>query len=315
MSGVRRFVSSLQGLLQAGAVLTTVFSVATVFDGLHQYLELFSHFKLQYLAAAALLAVFFLIARDRRYLALMAVVSLLNAWYVVPWYLPQPDTTRTSPSFTVLLANVQHRNGEHSKLTALLSKQRPDLVFLLEVSDGWAQHVDQLKDYPHRHVVPDDGAFGIALLSRVPLTAVETVDSPPFSFPTIVASAAIDGQVVTFTATHPAPPIGGRYYAGRNAQLAHIAELVDEQSGPRLLIGDLNTTMWGANYRKLIGRTGLRDARQGFGVLPTWPTHIPIAYIPIDHCLVSNELEVVTIRTGPRIGSDHLPLIVTLSLD
>ncbi len=309
---MRRALISLQGLVKAGAVLTALFSVATAFDNLHQYLELFSHFKPQYLAVAVLLTIYFVVIRDRRYVALMAAVTLLNAWYVAPWYLPQPDAIEGDEPFKILLANVLRHNGEHEKLTALLSAEQPDIVFLQEVSDEWARHVGQFPEYPHRHVIPDNGHFGIAVLSRIPLIDTEIVDGPPFGFPTIVASASIGGEIVTFTTTHPSPPIGRAGYEGRNVQLADIAERVSRQSGARVLIGDLNTSMWGANYRSLIARTGLHNARKGFGILPTWPTHIPIAYIPIDHCLVSEEFEVIDIRTGPDIGSDHLPLIVTL---
>lgn len=312
---MRQALTALKGLAEAGAVLTAVFSLATVFDSLHQYLELFSHFRLQYLVVAVLLAVFFALVRSRRYLVLMAAVAILNAWYVVPWYLPQSDTARSGESFTIVLANVLRSNGEHNKLSTLLSEEEPDVVFLQEVTDGWAQHVGLLQAYPYRHVVTDNGSFGIAVLSQHPFRNVQTVDSPPFGFATIVVVTEIDGRDVTFTTTHPMPPLGRSGYDGRNEQLAHIAELVKAQSGPRLLIGDLNTSMWGANYRKLVAGVGLRNAREGFGVIPTWPTHIPIAYIPIDHCLVSEELDVIDIRSGPYIGSDHLPLIVTLALN
>jgi endonuclease/exonuclease/phosphatase family metal-dependent hydrolase len=34
--------------------------------------------------------------------------------------------------------------------------------------------------------------------------------------------------------------------------------------------------------------------------------------IPIDHCLVSSDIRVITLRTGRNIGSDHLPIIVDM---
>jgi len=310
---MRQAIASLKGLLEAGAVLTAIFSVATAFDGLHQYLELFSHFRLQYLVVAAWLAVFFAVIRSRRHLLLMLAVAALNTWFVAPWYQSDEIAAGHEAGFKVLLANVLTTNGEHEKLSALLAEERPDFVFLQEVSDGWAARIDQIEEYPYRHVVPRSGSFGIAMLSRFPIDRAETILSPPRDFPTIVAIVSVQGETITFTSTHPMPPLGNANYDARNKQLADVAQIVNGQDTARVLIGDLNTTMWGNNYRGLIENTGLRNARQGFGLLPTWPTHIPIAKIPIDHCLISDELAVIDIHTGPTIGSDHLPLIVTLS--
>ncbi len=37
-----------------------------------------------------------------------------------------------------------------------------------------------------------------------------------------------------------------------------------------------------------------------------------LAYIPIDHFVLSKEIGVLKIHTGRNVGSDHLPLITDL---
>ena len=122
------------------------------------------------------------------------------------------------------------------------------------------------------------------------------------------------GRRLQLVGTHPMIPLGQRNYAARNTQLATVGDLLRRGDGARLHVGDLNASLWDLNYRTLEARTGLRNVRRGFGILPTWPTFLPFAMIPIDHVLVSGEVGVVDVRTGARIGSDHLPLVVTLTL-
>ena len=102
--------------------------------------------------------------------------------------------------------------------------------------------------------------------------------------------------------------------AARNQQLQSIATLMASLSSPKVLVGDLNITMWANHYKELVAATGLRNTRRGVGVIPTWPRHLPFAAIPIDHCLISDELAVLDMRAGDSIGSDHLPMLVQLGL-
>lgn len=306
----------LTGLLQAAAVVTAVYSVATLTDHLHRYLELFSHFRLQYLAVAAILAVLLLIVRSRAWAILMLAITAINAVPVAGWYLAGPASSEpTGATIKLLLSNVYSGNDDTQQLLDLVAAEDADILFLQEVTDRRNRDLSALREiYRYSLNIPREDNFGIAVLSRHPFVNARVIQSPPFEFPSLVVEIAIDEENVTFMTTHPMPPIGRTGFDGRNEQLESVADAMNSFAGPRVLIGDLNTSMWGNHYDMLVASTGLTNARDGFGVLPTWPTQLPFAMIPIDHCLVSEELRVLDIRTGPNIGSDHLPLIVELDL-
>jgi endonuclease/exonuclease/phosphatase (EEP) superfamily protein YafD len=98
--------------------------------------------------------------------------------------------------------------------------------------------------------------------------------------------------------------------------LAAAATCLQELPDPKICIGDLNTSSWSPFFQDLAEKTNLKNVREGFGLLPSWPTFMGFGWlmIPIDHCLVSSNIRVVKAQTGGRIGSDHLPLIVELEL-
>ena len=305
---------SLIGLLQAAALLTIVFSVVTAMPVDNFGVQLFTHFKLQYLLVSVLLCVALALYRRPLYVGGLLVAVALNASLVVPWYVPDssPDNDR---QLKLLNANVLSSNTDHQPLFELLDAEAPDVVVLQEVSGQWLEALDPLRQaYPYSYAEAREGNFGIALFSRIPFTSASHTDSPPLGYPTIIATLDVEGTALHLVGTHPMIPVSGQFYVDRNEQLASIVELIKGRDGPHVLIGDLNASMWDINYRELEDHTGLRNARVGFGIVPTWPTFMPFAMIPIDHVLVSDDVSVVELRSGPRIGSDHLPLIVTIAL-
>ena len=56
----------------------------------------------------------------------------------------------------------------------------------------------------------------------------------------------------------------------------------------------------------------MSDGRRGFGIKATWPSILGPFGIPIDHCLVSDDVIVEDFRLGPSAGSDHRAVVVDL---
>ena len=306
---------SIIGLLQAVAALTVAFSFATALDVPHYSIELFSHFRLQYLVASILLMLIFAVLKQPKYAVALLLAAIFNGNLIVEWYTPPSDENVGGQQLKLVHANVHASSDQYQRLIEFVAEEDPDMIFLQEVTDDWiAGTVSLLQDYPYFYAETRVGNFGIAAFSKIPFDSIRHVDSPPLDHPTIIATVTVGDEELTLISSHPTIPLGQYLYSARNQQLASLAELVQDTDGQLVLLGDFNCSLWDVRYRNLVSSTGLRNVRKGFGVLPTWPTFMPFAMIPIDHMLISEGIAVSDARTGRRIGSDHLPLIATLSL-
>lgn len=307
---------SFIGLLQVVALLTLLFSVATLFNQYQRYLELFSHFRLQYLLSALVCTVIFVFTRHFKSATLMALTVVLNAVYILPWYIgAAPTATENSTAIKLILSNVNTANRNYPAFIDLIHAESPDIFVVQEVDEKWLTQLRRLEAiYPYQYSVPRNDNFGIAIFSRHPFDKVTQFDFSDFKIPSLKAQLTLAQQPFTLITTHPLPPVSAELYQARNHQLKQVAQKIKETDGPLILLGDLNITMWSNDYKPLVSGTAMHNARKGFGLLPSWPAMVPVFFIPIDHCLVSSHFSVQSIRTGPRIGSDHLPLIVKLAL-
>jgi len=59
---------------------------------------------------------------------------------------------------------------------------------------------------------------------------------------------------------------------------------------------------------------GLRNAHDGHPLEGTWPSWFAPLRVPIDNCLVSHGLVIVSSHVGASTGSDHLPLVIELGV-
>ncbi len=297
------------------AIVNAILSITGYLGEFNLFFELSSHFKLQYLLAGLSVFIFFALVRSKKIgLLVSAFCIIINLAEIVPWYFPVPAFAGATPgqNLRILHSNVLTSNRRYSEVISLVKAEQPDIAVFVEVSTVWAKELAVLSEiFPYSSNQQESERFGSAIYSKLPLNNPSV---KPFSKhrKSLLADVQFQGKIISLILAHPTVPIKQQSFIDRNQQLAAIGEYAAQVKNPLIVVGDFNTTMWSPFYKNMVKTGNLRNARSGFGILPTWPTFMPLAYIPIDHFLVSKEIGVLKIRTGRNIGSDHLPLITDL---
>jgi endonuclease/exonuclease/phosphatase (EEP) superfamily protein YafD len=304
--------------IQAASIAVFVLTIASFFGRL-PYLELTTHFRLQYLWFSIICTISLCFFKNWKFLIPCLFCAVFNGIYIFPYYLPDDYQLKDAPAINVklMLANVEGRNKKYDKLLASVKSANPDIIVLQEVTDEWWRQVNSLtSDYPHYKAVPRPGGGGLALLSRFPLEQADVLILDTSNHPAIFSKINLDGTTLSILSIHPPTPMRKHKFNYRNGQFAQAASLMKSTPNPKVLIGDLNVTIWSPYFTDLITDSGLRDVRKGRGIYPSWNTLLPnFMRIPIDHCLVGDGIEVGNVKLGDYTGSDHFPLIVDLKLE
>lgn len=305
------------GLLTAAGAWAFVGTLIGFLGCLWWPLDLFSHFRCQYLATLLLIAAILALGRQGRRALLVGGFAIPNLLVILPFYLggTAPSGSGDSPSLRAMLLNVNTRSGDPARVARTIQDADPDFLLLEEISEEWLGKLEDLhQSHPHSVVQTRSDNFGIGLFSKLPLEGGRIVYLGDAFVPSVIGKVEVQGKWLHIFGTHPPPP-GGRQSTGwRDQQLASIPEYLRAYPEPLLLLGDLNVSPWSCHFKRLLAGTGLSDSARGRGVQPTWPAGLPFLWIPIDHCLYSKGIEIRERRVGPNVGSDHYPVIVDFTL-
>lgn len=309
--------------------------------------SLTTHFRVQYLLVQA--PAFFYISlrywqkshphgprKIDQWLSLVVLACFmgLNLAAILPYYLPRPlsEEAQTFSGKPLKLMHMNvfgYKNTDTRRVVSAIQSENPDVVDLVEYTEPWQRSLEAstiLKRYPYRVA----GRGHIALYSKRPLEKARLVyagKQQVANQANIIAQLWVNHRPLTLLVAHPASPI-------RPSHLTWLQESFQtwQQERTRLgknlvVVGDLNTSPWSVEFKTLTEKTGLRDSQLGLGIQPSWPMSLPLLgipngpnlltrllQIPIDHALVSENIVVLDRHTGPFVGSDHLPVIVTLAV-
>lgn len=281
--------------------------VAAWGGGIGWLLDQVSHWQWAFVMGLGFSAAVLGFSHRRWWLALLALP--------LPWYSASPilaAATEVGRQLTVASANVRESNQDVQALAQWLRAEVPDLVVVLEVSPEYALGLATLPGYPYRKVIAERSPFGMAVLSRLPLVGTQVVRDAS-GVPRIETRVQWGERRVRLTAFHPVPPVSPAYRRARDMQIqsAVATSAQTDASNPALVVGDFNGTPWSSAFGGIAG-SGWRRAT---GLSPTWPAVTGGWFgLPIDHVLASPHWRLEASTLGPPLGSDHLPILVRLSV-
>ena len=285
-------------------------------------LDLLTHFTLIWFVGGlvALLAALWLPASWRRWaaigFALAAVVAAAAIMTPDAIQLTEPrGGAVTQKTLKVIEFNAWDRNPETARVAQWLAREKPDVVIIIE---GSTFLKDQVAAATGMHLF--DGSGAMIFTRQKPIAGwvawgVRELPGAPTEM-TWVDLPGPGGQPFTVMGLHTGWPIPARHAWGQGRNIAEVLKTLDRTS--LIMAGDFNSTQWSFRQRAVDSSFALERRDH---LMPTWPARLPMLHgfpfpfplLPIDHAYAGPRWKTVRIVRGPRLGSDHYPLVMSFA--
>ncbi|MCF0041836.1 endonuclease/exonuclease/phosphatase family protein [Dyadobacter fanqingshengii] len=220
---------------------------------------------------------------------------------------------------SIISSNVFQDNKNTAGCLAILEKNSPDLILLLETNQFWNEGTKKLGEtYPYQVLVPLENTYGMLLYSKLELIDSEVrylIDEEIPSIKTQVKLAS--GKLIQLYCVHPTPPVPGEnmYSTERDAELLLVAKEVKDNNMPTIVVGDLNDVAWSYTTNLFAKISGLLDPRKGRGFFNTFHANYPFLRFPLDHVFCSTDFKLLSLKRLENFNSDHFPILIALQYE
>ena len=213
------------------------------------------------------------------------------------------------------------------RVSALITSTNADLVLLQEVDRGTTRSgkVDQVEVLTRRTKLHgifgksldyQGGEYGIAILSRWPITGHEVIHLP-VEPPQTRAGGSVEPRVALIADTGGLRILNTHLDASKEdtyrlQEADHLLEIFKTRA-PRLIGGDFNSTPDSAVQAR-VRTSGVRDAWTECGANNelTFPADVPVKRI--DYLFLTGRTKCVSASVIESSASDHRPVLVALRL-
>ncbi len=279
----------------------------------------------------------------RLHIAIVALVTLvICAWIALPFKLliiaalgsallyqaaqifPYTPLARTEidllaaphveDKISMMSVNVLMENTRHDDLSAIIDREDPDILFLMETDTVWNEALSAaLARYPtiKSHIADDH--YGLIFATRLETKRVELLWPTADDTPAIRAVLqSPNGVAFNFIGLHPRPPVPGNDTAVRDKQIKDAALMTQSSERPTVIMGDFNDVAWSWTTKRLKNYGNLVEPRVGRGLISSFHASYPFMRLPIDQLFVTKDVGLVSFNRLENFGSDHFPMVSTV---
>jgi endonuclease/exonuclease/phosphatase (EEP) superfamily protein YafD len=296
-----------------------------IFGGLFEPADMPNQFAPAWLALGVVSAVVVVAFNPgRRAIGLLLLTFLIGTglFRIAPEFLhtdgPSPQVGPNASSLKIIEFNIWKSNRDPAATAAWIRAQDPDIVVLADVARQGQFVADRLRaDYPYSVRCNDKHCSTMLLSKRQPLRAGGLAKGDPENRVGLSAVWATFSDVrgpFTVVGVHlPRPwPFGDQW----RFQRLLVAATATLDRRRMIVAGDFNDTPWSSDLQRLDRNLDLpRRTRALF----SWPARLPYGLpapfpiLPIDQVYAALAWRTDRVTVGPRLGSDHYPLVIELS--
>lgn len=279
---------------------------------LHEYwwaLELPSHFRLHIGVASVALAIITLIDRSWPAFGLAAGAAAVS-WVIV---MSVPRAHYLDGSGVIVVSqNLSFSNGQVVQALSELFEQDSDILVLQEYTPEWHDSLAELAErYEYTITAPQNGAFGIAVYSKIPVRNHRIHIFGNTQAPFIEVEFDSPKLQARLIAVHFQPPMTSYWSKDRNLQLVELKRYLETVNGSFVIAGDFNNTPYSPVLRSFMKETGT-GVSQAI-CIPSWPKSLGWFGIPIDLAIGSKGIRIGSVSAIESVGSDHRGLRFAIS--
>lgn len=273
---------------------------------------------------------------------LIGVLLMVGVVWYAPRFMPKNIAQAQGNSLRVVTFNMWGGTQEFETIESWLRETNADVVLLQEVAPVYAdKHFVRLLDvYPYQFFQSTDERYwGNGILSRYPLLERENFLSANDGLQQRIAIDVNGQRVVLYNVHFYMPqtdtphftlPIDYPYLniallyddTLRNRQIQDVLDRIENEQGLVVMGGDFNLSDSSIFYNHIASEMTDAFQQAGTGLGLSWPnvrreTELP-SWVPpvmrIDYLWYRGDATATNAYVGAQLGSDHLPVVVTLAL-